>query len=477
MLSLFRPPAARHMPKPDLVHEPFFKAGIALALTLGALWGAWILIRMGLTGSFTSVAIHEVNAHGHAQIFGWVGLFVMGFAYQGVPRFKATSLAHPRLARATLGLMLGGILLRSGAQAFLNAAPALLPVGLAGSLLEITAIALFACIIIRTLRRSPEPRTPSDAYITAAIGWFLLQAVYGAVYFAAIALAPTRDALLGLVATWQAPLRDMQIHGFILLMTLGVSQRILPEFYGFPKARPRRAAIALVCLNVAVALEVAGLILMRGVGHAWAGVWYLGALLLAASVVALVADLGLRRRSPRPDRSLKYLRTAYVWLLLSLAMLIALPAYQFGLLPRLAPQSEAVAIGFSHAYYGAIRHAITVGFVSLLILGVAARVAPERRGLDVQRLAPLWTPYVLLNLGCALRVVLQTLTDFNHAAFPIAGVSGLLEVVALAVWGAHMLAVMTNRAGVAAHHAAPIDRSSMRAGRFWRPDASVTTTK
>lgn len=47
MLSLFRPPAARHMPEPDLVHEPFFKAGIALALTLGALWGAWILIQIG----------------------------------------------------------------------------------------------------------------------------------------------------------------------------------------------------------------------------------------------------------------------------------------------------------------------------------------------------------------------------------------------------------------------------------------------
>ena len=77
----------------DTIYRPFFKAGIAVVLSLGAVWGAYLLLRIGLTGSFTAAGLHEVNAHGHAQIFGWVGLFVMGFAYQAFPRFKHASLA------------------------------------------------------------------------------------------------------------------------------------------------------------------------------------------------------------------------------------------------------------------------------------------------------------------------------------------------------------------------------------------------
>ena len=42
--------------------------------------------------------LHEVNAHGHAQIFGWVALFIMGFAYQAFPRFRHTRLWRPALA-------------------------------------------------------------------------------------------------------------------------------------------------------------------------------------------------------------------------------------------------------------------------------------------------------------------------------------------------------------------------------------------
>ncbi|MFO0841935.1 MAG: DUF1858 domain-containing protein [Gemmataceae bacterium] len=41
-----------------------------------------------------------------------------------------------------------------------------------------------------------------------------------------------------------------------------------------------------------------------------------------------------------------------------------------------------------------------------------------------------------------LRVVAQTLTDFTPNAFPVAGVSGVLEVTGLAFWGVHLWAVM-----------------------------------
>src|SRR5262245_25019666 len=90
------PPPVRNAPDShpeDAIYRPFFRAGIVMVLTLGAAWGAYLLLRIGLSGSFRAAGLHEVNAHGHAQIFGWVGLFVMGFAYQAFPRFKHTSLA------------------------------------------------------------------------------------------------------------------------------------------------------------------------------------------------------------------------------------------------------------------------------------------------------------------------------------------------------------------------------------------------
>jgi hypothetical protein len=145
------------------------------------------------------------------------------------------------------------------------------------------------------------------------------------------------------------------------------------------------------------------------------------------------------------DRSLKFLRAAYVWLLISLAMLVALPAYQFGLVANFAPASSAAHMGFSHAYYGATRHAITVGFVSLMIVGVSSKVVPTLNGLRSDRLTALWGPFVLINLGCSMRVSGQILTDFTGKAFPLAGMSGLLEVTGLALWGVHLWLIMSGR--------------------------------
>ncbi|MCC6487653.1 MAG: DUF1858 domain-containing protein [Candidatus Hydrogenedentes bacterium] len=432
-------------PIADAIYQPFFKAGIAVALTLGAVWGAFLLIRIALSGSFTAVGIHEVNAHGHAQIFGWVGLFVMGFAYQAFPRFKHTSLAHPHVALTTLWLMLAGIVVRSTSQALLPYAPWTAGAGVAGSVLEIVAIGLFIGIIWRTLSSTGQPFAFYEYYILCALGWFFTQAVYETVYFAATAAATDRAALLGLVATWQAPLRDIQIHGFALLIILGVSLRMFHNLYGFTEPNRRASLAALILLNAAVIGESVGFVLMRTAGHAWTALWYGSVIVLAATVAALVCGWHIYRPAPEPNRSLKYLRTAYGWLFLSLAMLVALPLYQFGLLRAFAPDSEAAQIGFSHAYYGAIRHAITVGFVSLMIVGVAARIVPTLKGIDSNGLNRLWLPFVLINTGCAMRVGFQTLTDFTDIAFPITGVSGILEVSGLTVWGIHLWGIMNGR--------------------------------
>jgi hypothetical protein len=430
----------------DHIYRPFFKAGIAVTLTLGAVWGAYLLLRIAFGGKFTSVGIHEVNAHGHAQIFGWVGLFVMGFAYQAFPRFKHTSLAWPRLAYASLGLMLAGLITRCVMEPFAAGHTVLSALAVTASGLEVLAIVLFAAVVLATWRASGKGLAFYDYYILSALAWFIAQAVYETVYLAANLSAGDRRELLGLVATWQGPLRDIQIHGFALLMILGVSQRLFHHFYGLPAPNPRLSLVVLIGLNLAIIGESAGLVLLHRIGAAGAGLWVFSVLLLASCIVALLRDWRIFSPCPEADRSLKFLRAAYVWLLVSLGMLLLLPVYQHGLLPWLAPDSEAVRIGFSHAYSGAIRHAVTVGFISLMIVGVASRVVPTLNGVDVRSLSGLWAPFLLLNAGCALRVTAQTLTDFSPTAYPFTGASGLLEVLGLSLWGAHLWRIMSGRA-------------------------------
>lgn len=205
---------AAHVPSPaDSIYRPFFKAGIATVLTAGAVWGALLLMRIAFARNFTAVSMHEINAHGHAQIFGWVGLFVMGFAYQAFPRFKHTELSRPKLALATLWMMLAGIVLRCLLEPLVAHWPAVRPLAVASGPIEFAAAGLFAFIIVETWRGSGKPLAVYDGFILSGLAWFVIQTAYEGIYFAATAYAGSREELLKLLSVWQAPLRDFRSTG------------------------------------------------------------------------------------------------------------------------------------------------------------------------------------------------------------------------------------------------------------------------
>ncbi len=127
-----------------------------VVLTAGAVWGAILLLRIGLSQSFTAISIHEINAHGHAQIFGWVGLFVMGFAYQAFPRFKHTGLWRADLANMSFYLMVFGVFARAVGEP-LFAYPMFRELAVTANLAELVAIGLFILVMLRTFAASPNP--------------------------------------------------------------------------------------------------------------------------------------------------------------------------------------------------------------------------------------------------------------------------------------------------------------------------------
>ena len=428
----------------------YFLAAAVVGVSLGASWGAHLLARIGALHSFTAVSVHEINAHGHAQIFGWVGLFVMGFAYHFLPPWNSAPRPSRVLAYLSLALMLCGIAMRSILEPYAHESVALRYVAAGGSCAELAAIGMFTAAIVTVFRRSRERFEPCDYYIGAALAWFVVQAVWDAIYFLMTSGATSREELLRVIAAWQAPLREVQIHGFAMLMLLGISLRLFPQFYGTLPAAPRRSVAWLTAINAAILGMIAGFVMMNAAGHRWAALWYSAVLLLGAGVIAVVAQLRIFGTVRSRDRGIKFFRSAYAWLLLSIIMLVFLPGYQFGLLKWLAPESRASQLGFSHAYYGAIRHAVAVGFVSQMIMVIPAKALSGLRGLNEARLTPLWAPFVLLNLGCLLRVSVQTLSDLRPAAFAWIGISGVLEVAALVLWGAHIARMICHRMPVGA---------------------------
>ena len=79
----------------------------------------------------------------------------------------------------------------------------------------------------------------------------------------------------------------------------------------------------------------------------------------------------------------------------------------------------------------------------MMILGISSRVVPILAGVDSRKLTSLWGPFILLNAGCAGRVILEILTDFApRIAYSFIGFTGLAELAALAWWGIGLWHVM-----------------------------------
>jgi hypothetical protein len=127
----------------------------------------------------------------------------------------------------------------------------------------------------------------------------------------------------------------------------------------------------------------------------------------------------------------RYVQLAFLWLLAGMALLLGGDIY--GLVHGQAP---------GHAYLGAVRHALTVGFMTTLILGVGQRLLPilGHTLLAWPRLvAPI---FVLIALGDLLRVASELATLFLPSVFALIPVSALLELAALSLFTSNALRTM-----------------------------------
>ena len=423
----------------DTIYRPFFVAGMATLLTLGCMWGAINLLTISLTQSFSAIKYSWTLAHGHAMVTGFVGFFIMGFAYQAFPRFKHTSLWKPKLAFASLPLMAGGIVLQTIAHLTVPSS-ASMPVEIVASTTQLASVIIFAVAIVKTARQANKPEV-YDRFVYAALGWFVVAAIANPIIFYLFEFPGSREELLFNLATFNIPYRDVQLIGLAVIMILGVSLRFLPHAYGLRE--PSKAWREFLFWGVNAALIVGSISFIAGMvgGNHWLLTlqWLCGIALL---IVAVGTPRQFRLFGSVPenerDRGLKFIRAAFVWFIIATAMLVFVPIYNFGIYMPITGSR----VPFSHAFFGAYRHAVTVGFIMMMIVGVSSKVVPTLSGVDVRRAVSLWPTFILLNVGNAMRVSFQIATDFTPSAYPIMGVSGFIEVVGLTLWAYELVSNM-----------------------------------
>ncbi len=70
----------------------FILSGIFFLALPGTFLGVWNLLEISAHHAETAASTAWIQAHGHAQLFGWVGSFILGISLYILPKFRGRPL-------------------------------------------------------------------------------------------------------------------------------------------------------------------------------------------------------------------------------------------------------------------------------------------------------------------------------------------------------------------------------------------------
>ncbi|MCQ4575209.1 MAG: DUF1858 domain-containing protein [Candidatus Brocadiales bacterium] len=417
------------VPRPEDIHIGFLKVSILFALTTGCLYGAGFLFYFAMSGTLSGVPRAMLEAHGHTQVYGWVGLFIMGISYFALPRFWGTPLYNVFIAGKTLIPMTIGIVLVFVSRHLLlmgNYTPFWV-MAIAGSLMELLAICLFIYLMVKTYRSNTTRKFEVyEAYFFAGYAWFLVQALI----FTGTLVYMAYNGLDTIPPRVEQPMLHMQIMGFACMVILGILTKTLPIFLGIKEPKKDINLYAFLLLNASILLRVLSLLFMETY-PLFKTTSLVAGFLESLAVLLFFYNLRLHRIGeiesgvPRKDFR-KFIKAALFWFIVAELALLYFNLHQF-----------YTGAAVPYALFGAYRHAIFVGFITMMILGCASKMIPMSIGVQLYSYRALFWSFVLINTGTVLRVTCQPLAaDYNMTALYLPmGISGFLEWGALCLFG------------------------------------------
>jgi uncharacterized protein involved in response to NO len=441
---------------------PVLKAALLLGVGGGFLLAAILTVTDALSISLGAWWEALAQAHGHLQLYGWAGLFVLGVALHFLPRLRGTPLAGARFVPWLLGLLVASLVVRAICQPLVSLSPVnvVWRLGLVGSgICEVVASASMIGLLVGTACSGLPPAT-RPAY------WGVLPFFAGA--FCSLGAA----SIINLVNVIQAAqgsglVLDMGdslnvllgLFGFLVPVALAMSARSLPMYaglHGFPRrvlwplAGMYFLGIVLLCVGVdggllptpwsgiiaGLGMVVIGVVVLLFVGI------FLRLMRRRGQVPAHVAKL-----APSPETlARKYRRqikqehstygpfvglvaSAYLWAMLGAVLL-------------LMEGASVLATGGELLDFDAIRHTFAIGLIALLICGIAPRMLPGFSGGRIASpklvSATLWlgNAAAVLRVGSLLIAPLLSSTPgmaVDTTFFSLSGPCGLALAICLTI--------------------------------------------
>lgn len=398
----------------------FIGSGMFFMLLPGTFLGVWNLIGISQQRTLSTLSPAWIQAHGQAQVFGWIGSFILGIGFYSLTKMQSTLTFPVRAGWTAWGLWTLGIALRWTGGVTAWQWRILLPLS---GVLELIAFLLFFRSVRRhrpadQAHRPRQQETWMVLVMAATIAFMVAMVVNFAVlthlglYGDSPALPHVFDQQLVVLAVW----------GVLAPTIWGFNARWLPVFAGFKKPSGVR-------LLVAYGLSVAGVLAVFLQWLPIAAVLFLLAALLAIDALHVWEPAVQPAKLLHVHRTFPlFIRLTYVWLLVSCVL-------------------DALAVLYDHAggIWGASRHALTVGFVAGMVFVIGQRILPAFCGMRV-----LWSTrlmfwsLLLLHVGCALRVTLEPLAyeGYWNFAWKLLPYSAFVELTAVVLFAANIIGTL-----------------------------------
>jgi uncharacterized protein involved in response to NO len=399
----------------------YITTGLAFMLLPGTFLGVRNLLAISSHHTANSVSAGWIQAHGHAQIFGWIGTFILGIGFYSIPKLRRMdpfALWAPWLCWV---LWTSGVSLRWLSGVYPWQWRVLLPLSAGFEL--VAFLIFFSSVSGHRPQDSGKPRLEEwvFAVIAASIGLLLTLVVnVGAVLFLAY-----RGVSPDLPAQFDQRFLALETWGFLVPFVWGFSAKWLPVFLGL---HPVRGSLLLS----AVAVNAAGVV------AAMAGRMRLAGLLLLCGILAAVWALRLLEPTQQPAKVKGvhssfpvFVRMAYLWAVVAAALSI-----------------WASSVEDSHGIWGASRHALTVGFLATMVFCVGQRILPAFSGMRLLLSTKLmFASLLLLSAGCVLRIGSEILAyqDFAVWAWSWLPVSAITEMTAVTLFAINLLFTFARR--------------------------------
>lgn len=398
----------------SLVLRAWIFAGIFFMALPGTLLGFSNLLAISTHHGLGTLPAAWIQGHGHAQVFGWIGSFILGIGFYSQPSHGRSVV---RIPLTCFVLWISGVAMRWTASIYGWHWRLAFPIS-AG--FELIAVVLF-------ISAAAQHKLPAQAQSKRAkprMELWMVSVLMGTAGLAAMVIFNfvecVRMAVNGTLLAFPHALDQKYLvllaWGFLVPVVWGFSARWLPTFLAIagPNTPVFRTALILDLLGV-----------LSGVSG-----WTIAAtILLTSGSVAIGFALHLTQR---PHGAAKvqgihpsfpsFIRLAYAWLVIAGSM------------------SVWAAIADQHGgIWGASRHALTVGFAATMVFAIGPRILPHFAGIyGIFSKRLMFMSLLLLQTGCTLRVLSEPLAyegllRFAWRTLPISGMLELSGVLVFAI--------------------------------------------